>query len=31
METYAAYWDFDDVMTETENIFKAATKVVSDD
>lgn len=31
METYAAYWDFDDVMTETENIFKAAAKVVSDD
>ncbi|MDR3240624.1 MAG: lysine--tRNA ligase [Lactobacillaceae bacterium] len=31
METYAAYWDFDDVMVETENIFKAAAKVVSDD
>lgn len=31
METYAAYWDFEDVMTETENIFKAATAVVSDD
>ncbi|WP_278621017.1 lysine--tRNA ligase [Weissella koreensis] len=31
METYAAYWDFEDVMVEAENIIKAATKVVSDD
>lgn len=31
METYAAYWDFDDVMLEAENIIKAATKVVSND
>ncbi|QIL49901.1 lysine--tRNA ligase [Weissella coleopterorum] len=31
METYAAYWDFDDVMVEAENIIKAATKVVSND
>lgn len=31
METYAAYFDFNDVMQETEGIFKAAAKVVSDD
>ncbi|MDR3189570.1 MAG: lysine--tRNA ligase [Lactobacillaceae bacterium] len=31
METYAAYWDFEDVMTETENIFKAAAAVVATD
>jgi len=31
MESYAAYWDFDDVMTQTEEIFRAAAKVVSDD
>lgn len=31
MESYAAYWDFTDVMNETEGIFKAAAKVVSDD
>lgn len=31
METYAAYFDFNDVMDETEGIFKAAAKVVSDD
>ena len=30
METYAAYWDFHDVMDETEGIVKAAAKVVSD-
>ncbi|MGX5376640.1 lysine--tRNA ligase [Ligilactobacillus sp. LYQ135] len=30
LETYAAYWDFKDVMNETEGIFKAAVKVVSD-
>ncbi|WP_290033529.1 lysine--tRNA ligase [Ligilactobacillus cholophilus] len=30
LETYAAYWDFNDVMNETEGIFKAAAKVVSD-
>lgn len=31
MESYAAYWNFEDVMTETENIFKAAAKVVAPD
>ncbi|AIG65186.1 lysine--tRNA ligase [Weissella tructae] len=31
MESYAAYWDFDDVMTQTEEIFRAAAKVVSED
>ncbi|MDR2660465.1 MAG: lysine--tRNA ligase [Lactobacillaceae bacterium] len=31
MESYAAYWDLNDVMTQTENIIKAAAKVVSDD
>ncbi len=31
METYAAYFDFNDVMAETEGIFRAAAKVVSDD
>ncbi|KRN74522.1 lysS protein [Weissella kandleri] len=31
METYAAYWDFNDVMVETENIVKAAAAVVSPD
>lgn len=31
MESYAAFWDLGDVMTETENIFKAAAKVVADD
>ena len=31
MESYAAFWDLGDVMTETENIFKAAAKAVSDD
>ncbi|MBS9337309.1 lysine--tRNA ligase [Fructobacillus parabroussonetiae] len=31
MESYAAYWDFKDVMDETEGIFKAAAAVVSDD
>ncbi len=31
METYAAYFDFNDVMQETEGIFKTAAKVVSDD
>ncbi|MCK8617757.1 lysine--tRNA ligase [Fructobacillus sp. M158] len=31
MESYAAYWDFKDVMNETEGIFKAAAAVVSDD
>lgn len=30
METYAAYWDFHDVMDETEGIVQAAAKVVSD-
>ncbi|MBT9626652.1 lysine--tRNA ligase [Ligilactobacillus ruminis] len=30
LETYAAYFDFKDVMDETEGIFKAAAKVVSD-
>ncbi|GKS82287.1 lysine--tRNA ligase [Ligilactobacillus pabuli] len=31
LESYAAYFDFKDVMDETEGIFKAACKVVSDD
>lgn len=31
METYAAYFDYQDVMNETEGIFKAAAAVVSDD
>ncbi|MCT4404222.1 lysine--tRNA ligase [Leuconostoc falkenbergense] len=31
MESYASYWDFTDVMNETEGIFKAAAAVVSDD
>lgn len=31
MESYVAYFDFKDVMDETEGIFKAAAKVVSDD
>lgn len=31
METYAAYFDFNDVMKETEGIFKAAAGVVADD
>lgn len=31
METYAAYFDFNDVMDETEGIFKTAAGVVSDD
>ena len=29
LETYAAYFDFKDVMDETEGIFKAAAKVVT--
>ncbi|MBS9335602.1 lysine--tRNA ligase [Fructobacillus sp. M1-13] len=31
MESYAAYWDFKDVMDQAEGIFKAAAAVVSDD
>ena len=31
METYAAYFDFNDVMKETEGVFQAAAKVVSND
>ena len=31
LESYAAYFDFQDVMTETENIFKAAAKEVTTD
>lgn len=31
LESYAAYFDFKDVMDETEGIFKAAVAVVSDD
>lgn len=31
LETYVAYYDFHDVMDETEGIIKAATKVVSPD
>ncbi|WP_281165831.1 lysine--tRNA ligase [Liquorilactobacillus sicerae] len=30
LESYVAYYDFTDVMDETEGIFKAAAKVVSD-
>lgn len=31
LESYAAYWDFTDVMDETEGIFRAAAKVVHPD
>lgn len=31
IETYAAYWNFEDVMVETENIIKAAAAAVTDD
>ncbi|GAX04509.1 lysyl-tRNA synthetase [Secundilactobacillus pentosiphilus] len=31
LETYVAYFDFHDVMNETEGIFKAAAKAVTDD
>lgn len=31
LESYAAYFDFHDVMDETEGIFKAAAKAVTDD
>ena len=31
LETYAAYWDFHDVMDEAEEIIRAAAKVVSPD
>lgn len=31
LESYVAYFDFHDVMDETEGIFKAAAKVVSND
>ncbi|WEV54239.1 lysine--tRNA ligase [Leuconostocaceae bacterium ESL0723] len=31
LESYAAYWDFTDVMDETEGIFRAAAKVVAPD
>lgn len=31
LESYAAYFDMNDVMEETEGIIKAATKVVSED
>ncbi|POH16991.1 lysine--tRNA ligase [Fructilactobacillus sanfranciscensis] len=31
LESYAAYFDFKDVMDETEGIFRAAAKVVTDD
>lgn len=31
LESYAAYFDFKDVMDETEGIFKAACQVISDD
>ncbi|WP_137597960.1 lysine--tRNA ligase [Paucilactobacillus kaifaensis] len=31
LETYVAFFDFHDVMDETEGIFKAAVKVISDD
>ncbi|WP_283583131.1 lysine--tRNA ligase [Limosilactobacillus difficilis] len=31
METYAAYFDYEDVMRETEGIFKAAAKVMNPD
>nr|WP_210727004.1 lysine--tRNA ligase [Periweissella fabalis] len=30
LESYAAFWNFEDVMNETEAIFKAAAKVVTD-
>ena len=30
LESYCAYWDFHDVMDETEGIVKAAAKVVTD-
>ncbi len=29
LELYAAYLDFEDIMTETENIFKAAAKAIN--
>ncbi|WP_407879160.1 lysine--tRNA ligase [Furfurilactobacillus entadae] len=31
LESYVAYWDFHDVMDETEGIFKAAAKAVAPD
>ncbi|BDR60926.1 lysine--tRNA ligase [Lactobacillus xylocopicola] len=31
LETYAAYWDFHDVMDEAEGIIRAAASVVTDD
>ncbi|WP_186808483.1 lysine--tRNA ligase [Furfurilactobacillus siliginis] len=31
LESYVAYWDFHDVMDETEGIFKAAAKAVTED
>lgn len=31
LESYVAYWDFHDVMDETEGIFKAAAKAVTAD
>ncbi|USS91694.1 lysine--tRNA ligase [Fructobacillus americanaquae] len=31
LESYGAYWDFTDVMDETEGIFRAAAKVVHPD
>lgn len=31
LESYAAYWDYHDVMDEAEGIIRAAAKVVSDD
>lgn len=31
LESYAAYWDFTDVMDETEGIFRTAAKVVHPD
>ncbi|RMC40111.1 lysine--tRNA ligase [Lactobacillus sp. ESL0233] len=31
LETYAAYWDFHDVMDEAEGIIRAAANVVTDD
>lgn len=31
LESYASFWDFKDVMDETEGIIKAAAKVVTDD
>nr|WP_284706010.1 lysine--tRNA ligase [Periweissella ghanensis] len=30
LESYAAFWNFEDVMNQTEAIFKAAAKVVTD-